>query len=327
MPNSERLKGVEVFVAVARAGSFVCAGERLNLTSSAVGKAVARLEARLQVRLFERSTRRLALTEAGGRFLAACTRVLSELEEAEHALGSDGEVLAGRLRIDLPVTFGRLVALPVLAPFFGRYPRLQPVLSFTDRYVDIHDEGIDVALRIGSPEAWPPSLGHCYLGQEQKVFCAAPAYLAAHGTPATVEDLAQHAAIMYRKADGSISPWLIRSGDGRAEPRAEPRIEKTALDARIVAGNAEAQRDLTLAGLGIAQLPTWLVGGQLADGSLVQVLPAHATPGLPLHVVWPKAKASLPRVSQVVAVLCEMLGDASDAALAGAVDGEVDAAS
>jgi DNA-binding transcriptional LysR family regulator len=225
-------------------------------------------------------------------------------------------VLAGRLRIDLPVTFGRLVALPVLAPFFGRYPRLQPVLSFTDRYVDIHDEGVDVALRIGSPEAWPPSLGRCYLGQEQKVFCAAPAYLAAHGTPATVEDLAQHAAIMYRKADGSISPWLIRSGEGRAQPR----IEKTALDARIVAGNAEGQRDLTLAGLGIAQLPTWLVGGQLADGSLVQVLPAHATAGLPLYVVWPRAKASLPRVSQVVAVLCEALGDESDAALDGAVD-------
>jgi len=307
MPNSERLKGVEVFVAVARAGSFVRAGERLHLTSSAVGKTVARLEARLQVRLFERSTRRLALTEAGSRFLAACTRVLSELEEAEHALGSDGEVLAGRLRIDLPVTFGRLVALPVLAPFFERYPRLQPVLSFTDRYVDIHDEGIDVALRIGSPDAWPPSLGHCYLGQEHKVFCAAPAYLAAHGTPATLDALAQHAAVMYRKADGTISPWLMRHGD--------TRIEKTALDARIVAGNAEAQLDLTLAGLGIAQLPTWLVGRPLREGRLVQVLPAHAAPGLPLHVVWPKAKAALPRVSQVVAVLCDALGAAPDGAL------------
>jgi DNA-binding transcriptional LysR family regulator len=299
MQSSERLKGVEVFVAVARAGSFVRAGERLNLTSSAVGKAVARLEARLQVRLFERSTRRLALTGAGTTFLAACTRVLSELEEAEHALGSDGEVLAGRLRIDLPVTFGRLVVLPLLAPFFARYPRLQPVLSFTDRYVDILDEGIDVAVRIGSPEAWPPSLGHVYMGQERKVFCAAPAYLAAQGTPDTIEDLARHAAIMYRKADGTTSPWLVRHGDGRAAPR----IEKTALDARIVAGNAEAQLDLTLAGLGIAQLPTWLVGRQLRDGSLVQVLPAYAAPGLPMHVVWPQAKAALPRVSQLVAVL------------------------
>jgi len=299
MQAGERLKGVEVFVAVARAGSFTRAAERLHLTASAVGKAIARLEARLQVRLFERTTRSLALTEAGTRFHAACTRVLSELEEAEHALGSDGEVLAGRLRIDLPVTFGRLVVLPLLVPLFARYPRVQPVLSFTDRYVDVHDEGIDVTVRIGSPEAWPPSLGHRYVGQEQKLFCAAPAYLAAHGTPAAIADLAAHAAIMYRKADGSTSPWLIR--------HEHARVEKTALDARIVAGNAEAQRDLTLAGLGIAQLPTWLIGPHLADGSLVPVLPAHATPGLPVHVAWPKAKEALPRVSQVVAALCEAL--------------------
>jgi DNA-binding transcriptional LysR family regulator len=301
MQSTERLKGVEVFVAVARAGSFVRAAERLHLTSSAVGKAVARLEARLAVRLFERSTRSLALTEAGTRFYAACTRVLSELEEAEHALGGDGEVLAGRLRIDLPVTFGRLIVLPVLIPFFQRHARLQPVLSFTDRYVDIHEEGIDVAVRIGSPEAWPPSLGHRYLSQEQKVFCAAPAYLAAHGTPATVAALEGHAAIMYRKADGSTSPWLIRHG--------QARVEKTALDAQIVAGNAEVQLELTLAGLGIAQLPTWLVDGQLRDGSLVQLLPAQATPGLPMHVVWPKAKEGLPRVGQVVATLCAALGE------------------
>jgi len=299
MQGSERLKGVEVFVAVARAGSFVRAAERLHLTASAVGKAVARLEARLQVRLFERSTRSLALTEAGTRFHAACTRVLSELEEAEHALASEGEVLAGRLRIDLPVTFGRLLVLPILAPLLRRWPRVQPVLSFTDRYVDMTEEGIDVAVRIGSPEAWPPSLGHRYLGQEQKLFCAAPAYLAEHGTPQAIADLARHAAIMYRKADGSTSPWLIRHG--------QDRVEKTALDARIVVGNAEAQRDLTLAGLGIAQLPTWLIDPHLLDGSLVPVLPAYATPGLPVHAVWPKAKEAVPRVGQVLAALCEAL--------------------
>jgi DNA-binding transcriptional LysR family regulator len=300
MQATERLKGVEVFVAVARAGSFVRAAERLHLTASAVGKAVARLEARLGARLFERSTRSLALTEAGTRFYATCTRVLSELEEAEQTLGGDAGVLAGRLRIDLPVTFGRLVVLPVLLPFLRRFPRVQPVLSFTDRFVDMVDEGIDVALRIGSPDAWPPSLRQRYLGQEQKVFCASPAYLAAHGAPAVLADLALHAAIMYRKADGSTSPWLIRHG--------QSRIEKTALDAQIVAGNAEVQLDLTLAGLGIAQLPTWLVDPYLLDGSLVTVLPEHATPGLPMHVVWPTAKQNVPRVSQVVAALCEALG-------------------
>jgi len=315
MHNSERLKGVDVFVAVASAGSFVRAAARLNLTGSAVGKAIARLEARLGVRLFERSTRKLALSEAGARFLAACTRVLGELEEAEHALKNDGELLGGRLRIDLPATYGRLIVLPVLVDFFSRYPRLRPVLSFTDRYVNIDDEGIDLTVRIGSPEAWPPSLGHCYLGQEQKVFCAAPAYLAAHGRPASLDELDAHAAIMYGKADGAVSPWLVRRGNAL--------IERRGTQARVVAGNAEAQVALVLAGLGIAQLPTWLIERQLADGSLVDVLPHESTPGLPVHVVWPRAKQDLPRVHQLVTTLCQALGDApSDAQVNAKVDAQ-----
>jgi DNA-binding transcriptional LysR family regulator len=299
MQNSERLKGVDVFVAVAQAGSFVRAAERLNLTGSAVGKAIARLEARLAVRLFERSTRRLALTEAGARFLDACTRVLGELEEAEQALHAQGDVLAGRLRIDLPVTYGRLIVLPLLTAFFQQHPLLKPVLSFTDRFVNVLDEGIDVALRIGSPEAWSPSLGHCHVAREEKVFCAAPTYIAQRGAPATIADLDRHAAIMYGKADGSVSPWLLRHNEGMVEPRA--------VDAQLVAGNAEAQVALTLAGLGIAQLPTWLIGPQLDDGRLVNVLPEHAVPGLPMHVVWPKAKEDVPRVRQLVAMLCAQL--------------------
>jgi len=305
MQSSERLKGVDVFVAVAGAGSFVRAAERLNLTGSAVGKAIARLEARLGVRLFERTTRSLVLSDAGVRFLAACTRVLGELEEAEHALKNEGDLLGGRLRIDLPETYGRLIVLPVLMAFFGRYPRLKPVLSFTDRYVNIDDEGIDLTVRIGSPEAWPPSLGHCYLGQEQKVFCAAPAYLAAHGTPASLDELDAHAAIMYGKADGSVSPWLVRRGNAL--------IERRGLSPRVVAGNAEAQVALVLAGLGIAQLPTWLIGQHLAGGLLVNVLPGHATPGLPVHVVWPRAKGEVARVRQLVATLCDALGEPGDA--------------
>jgi DNA-binding transcriptional LysR family regulator len=294
MQSTERLKGVEVFVAVANAGSFTRAAERLNLTGSAVGKTIARLESRLGVRLFERSTRRLALTEAGARFHAACTRVLGELEQAEHALADDDEV-AGRLRIDLPVTFGRLKVLPVLTSFFRRHPRLKPVLSFTDRYVDLAEEGIDLALRIGAFEAWPPSLGQRYLGQEQKIFCAALAYLDQHGLPSTPEQLLGHAALMYGKADGAVSPWLIRHAGGRVEQRAP--------EAHIVSGNAEVQLELVLAGLGIAQLPTWLVETHLLDGSLATVLPELATPGLPIHLVWPRSKERVPRVSQLVAAL------------------------
>jgi len=302
MQSTERLKGVEVFVAVAHAGSFIRAAERLHLTGSAVGKTIARLEARLGVRLFERTTRRLALTEAGVRFHAACARVLGELEEAEHALADDGEALAGRLRIDLPVTFGRLQVLPLLLPWLRRHPRLTPVLSFTDRYVDLGGEGIDLALRIGGVDAWPPSLAQRYLGQERKIFCAAPDYLARHGVPATAEALLGHAAIMYGRADGALSPWLLPQPDGRVEQRApEPHM---------VAGNAEVQLELVLAGLGIAQLPTWLVDGHLQDASLVTVLPELATPGLPLHLVWPKGRERVPKVGQLASLLEKELAPA-----------------
>jgi DNA-binding transcriptional LysR family regulator len=300
MQNTEHLKGIEVFVAVASAGSFTGAAERLHLTSSAVGKAVARLEARLKVRLFERTTRRLALTDSGTAFHAVCTKVLGELQAAEHALNDEKEELAGRLRIDLPVTFGRLKVLPALIPFFQRYPGLTPMLSFTDRFVDLGEDGIDVAVRIGGPDSWPPSLGNTYLGHEMKVFCASPAYLASHGHPASPEDLATHAAILYGKADGTTSPWLIRHGEGLVEQRG--------VDPHIVLGNAEAQLEVTLAGLGIAQLPTWLIDRYLADGSLVTVLPDYATEGLPLHLVWPKAKQLLPKVSQLLANLSQSLG-------------------
>jgi DNA-binding transcriptional LysR family regulator len=300
MQSTERLKGIEVFVAVAHAGSFTRAAERLNLTGSAVGKTILRLEERLGQRLFERSTRRLALTEAGSAFLAACIKALGELEQAEHALGAAGELLAGRLRIDLPVTFGRLRVLPLLLPFLDRYPDLAPVLSFTDRYVDLAEEGIDLAVRIGGPDTWSPALEQRYLGHESKVFCAAPAYLARHGTPGTLDELAGHAALMYGKADGTVSPWLIRHGEGSTEQRG--------VEPRLVAGNAEVQLECTLAGMGIAQLPTWLIGACLADGRLVQVLPAYSTPGLALRLVWPKGKGQVPKVSQLVALLSEGLG-------------------
>lgn len=304
MQNTERLKGIEVFVAVARAGSFTRAAERLNLTASAVGKTIARLEARVGVRLLDRTTRRLALSEAGLRFYETCTQVLADLEAAEHALGSDGDGLAGRVRIDLPATFGRLVVLPLLLPFLRQHPRIKPVLSFTDRYVDLGDEGIDVAVRIGSPEAWPPSLRHRYLGQELKVFCAAPDYLAVHGAPASLEELDGHNAILYRKADASLSPWLVRHGNALLEQRG--------VDPHIAAGNAEAQLELAMAGLGIAQLPTWLVGRHLADRRLTQVLPEQAVPGSPIHIVWPAAKQAIPRVQQLVAVLADALSGGSE---------------
>ncbi|CAB3973308.1 MULTISPECIES: LysR family transcriptional regulator [Burkholderia] len=299
MIHSERLKGIDAFVATADAGSFTAAAERLNLTNSAVSKSVARLEERLGTRLFERTTRRLALTEAGTAFYRTCVRVLADLEEAETVLAAQRHEPAGRLRLDVPAAFGRLKVLPLLLAFAERYPGVRPHVSFTDRFVDLLDEGIDVAIRIGGPDHWPASLGHRHLGRERLVFCASPAYLARHGTPASPAELVRHDAVLYGKADGTTSPWRIAHG--------EDRVESLALEGRIVVGSGEAQVAAVKAGYGIAQLATWLVDDEIAGGALVPVLPSLHTDGLPLNLVWPLGRQLLPKVDAVLEQLAGAL--------------------
>ncbi|WP_122500262.1 LysR family transcriptional regulator [Pseudomonas viridiflava] len=295
MLSTDRLKGIETFVAVANAGSFTAAAERLSLTNSAVSKSVARLESRLGMRLFERTTRSLALTEEGATYHAVCTRMLAELEEAETALAAQCSEPAGQLRIDLPATFGRLHVLPQILAFAESHPKLRPHVTFTDRFVDILDEGIDLAVRIGGPAIWPAGLAHRCLGTERVIFCAAPAYLQRHGMPRTFEDLVDHACILFGRGDGTVSPWLFVDAQGQPETRA--------VEARIVVGNGEAQVAAVTSACGIAQLATWLIKDQLQRGELVEILPHLATDGLALHLAWPRSRESLPKVQGLVALL------------------------
>ncbi|CAB3931760.1 LysR family transcriptional regulator [Achromobacter insolitus] len=299
MIPSERLKGIEAFVCVADAGSFTAAADRLSLTASAVGKSVARLEARLRTRLFERSTRRLALTDAGRAYYRTCVRVLAELQDAEAVLAAERQEPAGRLRVDLPATFGRRVALPLLLQFAQRHPQLRPQVSFTDRFVDLADEGIDVAVRIGGPQRWAPGLGHRYLGSERVVFCASPQYLARRGVPQTADDLMRHDAVAYGRADGEPASWRIFQGAGPVSLRP--------IEGVMVLDSAEAQVDAVAAGLGIAQLATWLAADALRDGRVVEILPQLATEGLPLYLLWPLSKQLLPKVDAVLEMLGESL--------------------
>ena len=299
MIPSERLKGIDAFVCVADAGSFTAAADRLSLTASAVGKSVARLEARLRTRLFERSTRRLALTDAGRAYYRTCVRVLAELQDAEAVLAAERQEPAGRLRVDLPATFGRRVALPLLLQFVQRHPQLRPQVSFTDRFVDLTDEGIDVAVRIGGPQRWAPGLGHRYLGSERVVFCASPQYLARRGVPQTADDLMRHDAVAYGRADGEPASWRIVHGAGPVSLRP--------IEGVMVLDSAEAQVDAVAAGLGIAQLATWLAADALRDGRVVEVLPQLATEGLPLYLLWPLSKQLLPKVDAVLEMLGESL--------------------
>ena len=301
MSASERLKDIDFFVSVANAGSFIAAAERMNLTSSAVSKGVARLEKRLQVRLFERTTRRLALTDSGADYYRACTRVLADIEEAELALNDEHQTPCGKLRIDLPATFGRLHGLPAVLDFAARHPRLQPHITLSDRFVDLVEDAIDIVVRIGGPQTWQPGIEHRYLGSQRLVFCAAPAYLARHGTPHDLQQLQAQGCVLYACADGS-TPALHFAG-------ARPGLTQLrGIPGRLAIGDAEGQALAVSAGHGIAQLPTWLVQRQLDDGTLQQVLPAYAMEGLPINLAWRRNRGHLPKVSAMVQALAERLG-------------------
>jgi|UniRef100_UPI000D3C100C DNA-binding transcriptional LysR family regulator len=299
MNPSERLKGLEAFVCTAEAGSFTAAAERLNLTNSAVGKAVARLETRLNTRLFERTTRSLALTDAGAAFYRTCVRVLEELQTAELVLAADKMEPFGRLRVDVPATFGRLRVMPLLLSFAQLHPGVRPHVSFTDRLVDLVEEGVDVGVRIGGADTGSPALGHRFIGTERLIFCAAPSYLASRRTPESIDELFTHDAVTYGRADGSANPWLITRGVGP--------VERRSIEGRIVVGDGEAQVEAVLAGGGVAQLATWLVNEHLASGRLVQLLPETATDGLPLHLVWPRSRQLLPKVDGLLSYLGSLL--------------------
>lgn len=290
--TTERTKGLETFVAVADAGSFTDAAERLNLTNSAVGKAIGRLEGRLKSQLFERGTRRLEMTDAGAMFYKVCVRVLDELEAAERVISTQEIVPSGRLRVDLPATFGRIQAIGALLAFAEQHAQLMPHVSFTDRFVDVVEDGIDVVVRIGGDDTWPAAVGHKYLGHEELIFCASPGYLATHREPVSVEELMQHDAVLYGRARGSASPWLIKDGH---KPLARQHVV-----GRIVLGQAEAQVAAVEAGLGLAQLATWLVAPQIRDGRLVRILPQLATQGLPLHLVWQRSRQHAPKVQALL---------------------------
>ena len=248
-------EGIDVFVCVAEAGSFSAAAERLHLTASAVSKVIARLEDRLGLRLFERTTRRLALTDAGTTFYRTCSRVLGDLEESELALHAEHHQTGGRIRLDLPASYGRLHVLPVVLDFARRHALLVPHISFSDDFIDPVSQGIDILVRIGGPDIWPETLGHRYLGAQRLVFCAAPAYLAAHGEPA-MGRAGRSRLRAVRPGRWPDHPWnFLGHQPGELERRVMPT--------RIAIGDGEGVVQALLASHGIGQLPTWLVSRHL----------------------------------------------------------------
>ncbi|KAB0636396.1 LysR family transcriptional regulator [Burkholderia latens] len=291
----ENLGGFVVFVQVAETRSFVAAGRALGLSASAIGKRIARLEARLNVRLFHRSTRSITLTAEGARFLERCRRVIAEIDAAERELTQSVEAPRGRLRVSLP-TIGTLL-LPVLADFMTAYPDIELDIDFSDRLVDVVDEGFDVVLRTGHPT--DSRLSSRLLGHFRQHLVASPDYLERRGTPRTPADLAQHRCLHYRfPSSGKLEVWPLRAPRTGTLP---------ALPVSMVSNNAETRLCFALRGLGIACLPEFFVRDALDDGRLRAVLDDHVASRTPFYVLWPSGRHPMPKLRAFVDHMAEHL--------------------
>ncbi|WP_300630900.1 LysR family transcriptional regulator [Pseudomonas sp.] len=261
-----RFDGVELFLQIVESGNLSAAADRLNLTRSAVGKGLARLEARLGTCLLQRSTRRQRLTEDGQAYYEHCLRALGELEAAESVLESGRQQPRGRLRVSLPLAFGHHYAAPALWSLMDRYPQLEIDIGFSDRMIDLAQEGFDIAVRIGAlPDT--DRLSARRLGQQVMGLTASPAYLQRMGRIERIEDLSGHRGIAYR------SNAAHRSG----------------LVTPLVLDDLQAVADAAIAGVGLAWLPSWLIAHYALRGQLEAVLPDDREQPSPIHVIWPTA--------------------------------------
>ena len=282
--------GIREFVSAAQSLSFTAAALELGVTSSAVGNSVTRLEARLGVKLLHRTTRRLVLTAEGEAYLASCLRVMDELAETQGFLTTGQQAPVGRLRIDLPAAFGRRHILPTLIDMAVRYQQLDLSVSFSERLVDIVNEGVDLVVRIGVLKDDAEIVAR-KLGSQSLLICATPAYLQAHGTPQAPDDLLHHDCIVGWR-NGTRKTWMLKDEKGQTHEH-EVRVKHEV-------GDGEMLLNLTLAGGGLAQLPTWLVQTPVEQGLLVPVLEACAGAEMPIHVIWPRTRYLQPKVRMVV---------------------------
>lgn len=298
----ESLSAIAAFVQAAEMRSYSEAARHLGVSASAVGKSVCRLETRLGVRLLHRSTRSITLTAEGAVFLERCRRILCELESAELELSETRQAPQGRLRISLPLV-GMLV-MPALTAFMHRYPAIELDVDFSDRLVDVINEGFDIVMRTGEPT--DSRLVSRPVGNYRLLLVAAPGYLASRGTPRGPADLQHHACLQHRfPSTGKLEPWPLKRDAGMAE---------WTVPASMVCNTSAALLDVAVAGLGIACLPDFLVRPALQRGELVSVLDAHVEHQGTFRLLWASSKHLAPKLRVFIDFVGEELFKGRDAA-------------
>jgi DNA-binding transcriptional LysR family regulator len=283
-----------IFARAVQEGGFSAAARALDLSPSAVSKQISRLEDRLGVRLLNRTTRHISLTEEGQAFYERCARIIAEIEEAEEWVAARHGNVRGRLRIASTVGFAKYHVLPLLPEFLTRYADLRVSLEVTDRFVDLVEEGVDVAIRF-TEQLSDPSLVARRLAVNRRVTCAAPSYLEAHGTPKTPDDLATHNCLTLYTVS-TFNDWEFKGPAGSRVVHVSGNFESNSADALYHAA---------LAGLGIARLSTYLVGPDLKAGRLVHLLPEFAHAEASILAVYPHRRHLSPKVRAFIDFLVE----------------------
>lgn len=287
------LQQLLAFTETAKRGSFAAAARELGATPSATAKAVSRLETTLGLRLFHRTTRQVTLSSDGERLFARCQKLLSDLEEIKaEALGA-GAAPSGTLRVDLPIMFGRMFVIPLLVNLVSQHSGLKLDIRLSDAFADIVNDGVDLAVRIGSlPDS---NLIARKITSQQWVLCASPIYLKKQGIPLTLGQLSEHDAVLFRMpTTGRNQVWYLKDG---AESRVfEPQT-------RFKCSDGEGISEVVRLGFGIAQLPDYMVQEFLSDGSLVEVLRSYRPPSTPIYAVMPASRMIPARVRLLLGAL------------------------
>ncbi|GAB3627329.1 transcriptional regulator [Pandoraea terrae] len=279
-----RLDAMQAFVRVAEMASFTQAADSLGLPKASISNAVKQLENQLGTRLLHRTTRRVQLTQDGQVCYERCKDLLADVDEFEGMFAQGEAALTGRLRVDLPATFARNVVIPRLPEFLEAHPALALELSSTDRRVDLVREGFDCVLRVGAVA--DSTLIARPLGELRQINCASPAYLARHGTPQSLDDLAHHQLIHYTTTLGArTAGWEFHDGE---------RHTQRAMDGVLTVNNADAYEAACLAGLGIIQAPERGLFPYLEAGRLIEVMPDHRAEPLPVTLLYANRR-HLPR--------------------------------
>jgi DNA-binding transcriptional LysR family regulator len=295
----ETFAGMRMFTEVVESGSFSAAGRRLGLAASSVARAIGALENQLGVRLLNRTTRKLGLTEAGRLYHERSRRILAEVDEARLSVTQLEAAPRGTLRLNVPVVFGRLHIAPALPDFLALHPALRVDLAVTDAFVDLVEEGVDLAIRIGELE--DSSLIARRLAPNRRVLCASPAYLDRHGIPTSPHDLSEHNCLMYKQQNRSV--WRLRD---------DARIHEIRVSGPLLANNADVLHTAALGGVGLTILPIWLVGRDIQRGALKIVLADYqVSPGAldtNIYAVFPHSRHLSAKVRAFIDFMHERIG-------------------